>query len=192
MKAKSVLERALAKEEYYLPAVLLMVPLLQQENKTAAAIQMIKKQLAMQPNSKLYSLLGDIVSAEKDRAKAVKYYTIAIKCEDLFVYVLEYMFLTNCDYSLSSMDPTNRKAVAGLIAMGQSSSKTAVKGESSQSGAAAAAAAAASSYQNATSTDEEGVLFGTVVSIAGEAPENESDSEAMWSDLDIDEQIGNS
>lgn len=56
-----------------------MVPLLQQENKTATAIQMIKKQLAMQPNSKLYSLLGDIVSAEKDRAKAVEYYTIAIK-----------------------------------------------------------------------------------------------------------------
>lgn len=79
MKAKSVLERALAKEEYYLPAVLLMVPLLQQENNTAAAIQLIKKQLAMQPNSKLYSLLGDIVSAEKDRAKAVEYYTIAIK-----------------------------------------------------------------------------------------------------------------
>lgn len=82
LKAKSLLERALSKEEYYLPAVLLMVPLLQQENKTAEAIQMIKKQLAMQPNSKLYSLLGDIVSAEKDRAKAVEYYTIAIKWED--------------------------------------------------------------------------------------------------------------
>lgn len=81
------------------------------------------------------------------------------------------------------MDPTNRKAVAGLIAMGQSSSKSTIKGESSQSGGAGA------SYQNANSTDEEGVLFGTVVSVNGEAPENESDSEAMWSDLEIDEQI---
>lgn len=80
------------------------------------------------------------------------------------------------------MDPTNRKAVAGLIAMGQSSSKSATKGESSQSGGA-------SSYQNASSNDEEGVLFGTVVSVSGDAPENESDSEAMWSDLEIDEQI---
>lgn len=79
------------------------------------------------------------------------------------------------------MDPTNRKAVAGLIAMGQSSSKSAIKGESSQSGAA-------STYQNnANSTDEEGVLFGNVVSVSGEPPENESDSEAMWSDLEIDE-----
>lgn len=81
------------------------------------------------------------------------------------------------------MDPTNRKAVAGLIAMGQSSSKPGANGDaSSQAGTAAA-------YQNATSTDEEGVLFGNVVSTGGEAPENESDSEAMWSDLEIDEQI---
>lgn len=152
-----------------------MVPLLQQEKDTAGAIKLIKKQLAMQPNSKLYSLLGDILSSEKDQAKAVEYYTIAIK---LVVNVHFNRMLFNFNNSFS-MDPTNKKAVAGLIAMGQTSSKSAPKSET-QPGAA--------SYQNSTLTDE-GVLFNNAVSTSREALENESDSEAMWSDLEIDEQI---
>lgn len=83
-KAKTLLERALAKDEYYLPAVLMMIDTLQEEGDVAGATKLIQKQLKTQPNSKLYSMMGDICSKEKDQTKAVENYTIAIKyvCAD--------------------------------------------------------------------------------------------------------------
>lgn len=78
-KAKALLERALGKDQYYLPAVLMMVDMLQEQGNLAAASKMIKKQLTLQPDSKLYTMLGDIMRKEKDQPKAVENYTIAIK-----------------------------------------------------------------------------------------------------------------
>lgn len=78
-KAKAFLERALSKDAFYLPAVLMMIDMLQEQGNLAAATKIIKKQLTMQPNSKLYAMLGDIMRKEKDQSKAVENYTIAIK-----------------------------------------------------------------------------------------------------------------
>lgn len=57
----------------------MMIDTLQAEGDVAGATKLIKKQLKMQPNSKLYSMMGDIESKEKDQTKAVENYTIAIK-----------------------------------------------------------------------------------------------------------------
>lgn len=53
--------------------------MLQEEGDLAGATKLIKKQIAVQPYSLLYSTLGDILSKEKEQTKAVENYTIAIK-----------------------------------------------------------------------------------------------------------------
>lgn len=78
-RVKSLLLRALEKDEYHMPAALLLVSLMRQEGDRTGTAKLLKKQLAKQPNSKMYALLGDLLSEEKDQAKAVEYYTTAIK-----------------------------------------------------------------------------------------------------------------
>lgn len=79
IKAKSLIKQALKRDEYYLPAVYMLYDILQEEGDVAGAKKLIERQLAVQPNSKLFSMLGDLQSQEKDLTKAVENYTIAIK-----------------------------------------------------------------------------------------------------------------
>ncbi|KAJ6636244.1 Anaphase-promoting complex subunit 7 [Pseudolycoriella hygida] len=97
-KSKPLLESALTKDPYCLQAVFLLVDLLLELGDSAGAIKLIKKQCAIKPNAKLYAILGDILSKEKNQMKAVESYTMAIK-----------------------MDPMNQRANTGLMALGQSS-----------------------------------------------------------------------
>lgn len=134
IKAKPLLENALEKDPYCLPAVLMMVDLLLERNENSAAVKLIKKQCTTRPNSKLYAILGDILSKEKNHMKAVENYTIAIK-----------------------MDPLNRRANTGLMAL--------------------------------SSNDEENCRtyeFEEMLEVPGNAAEAESESDAPWSDFEIE------
>lgn len=78
-KAKPFLEKALDLNKNYLPAVLLLVELLQEEDDTATAMKLLKRMVVVQPSSNLFTILGDICSNEKDTLKALQYYTEAIQ-----------------------------------------------------------------------------------------------------------------
>lgn len=78
-KAQGILKRVFDFDEYYLPAVLMMVKLNRLHRQDDEAIALLRKQVAQQPSSKLYTLLGDILSAKEDPSEAVESYTIAIK-----------------------------------------------------------------------------------------------------------------
>lgn len=78
-RVKGVLKRALEKDEYHMPAAMLLVSLMRQEGDRMGTAALLKKQLAKQPNAKLYTLLAELLSEEKDPVKAVEYYTTAIK-----------------------------------------------------------------------------------------------------------------
>lgn len=78
-KAKPMLIRALELNEYYLPAVFLLCELYQEDNETGEAIKLLKKQVAVQPNCRLHSMLGDFLGFEKDQTGALEHYTHALK-----------------------------------------------------------------------------------------------------------------
>lgn len=139
IKSKPLLENALEKDPYCLPAIFMMVDLLLELGDSAAAVKLIKKQCATKPNSKLYSILGDILSKEKNQMKAVENYTIAIK-----------------------MDPLNRRANSGLMALGQSS------------------------QPNDDPEHCRTYEFEEMLEVPTNANEAESESDAPWSDFEIE------
>lgn len=101
-KVKSYLTKALELDEYYYPAVCLLAEVMQDEGDIAGALRVLKKQVAAHPNVRLHSMLGDILSSEKDMEAALEHYTSAL-----------------------NLDPTNIHALSGLSAMGCSRSTTA-------------------------------------------------------------------
>ncbi|XP_037036437.1 anaphase-promoting complex subunit 7 [Bradysia coprophila] len=139
IKSKPLLENALDKDPYCLPAVLMMVDLLLERGENSAAVKLIKKQCTTRPNSKLYAILGDILSKEKNHMKAVENYTNSIK-----------------------IDPLNRRANTGLMALGS-------LGQSSND----------ETEQSRTYEFEE------MLEVPGNA-EAESESDAPWSDFEIE------
>lgn len=78
-KAKPLLIRALELNENYLPAVFMLAEIYQEESETGEAIKLLKKQVAVQPNCKLHSMLGDFLSYEKEMNGALEHYTHALK-----------------------------------------------------------------------------------------------------------------
>jgi len=99
-KAKSFIDKALTLDEYNYQAVQLKVEILQQEGEIGEAIKLLRKQVAYHPNCWLYSVLGDLLSNEKDMDGALDSYTVAL-----------------------NMDPTNSQALAGLNAIGNPSAR---------------------------------------------------------------------
>lgn len=77
-KAKPFLQKALDLNKNYLPAVLLLVDMLREEDDTAAALKLLKRMIDVQPSASLYTILGDISNSERDTAQALHYYTQAI------------------------------------------------------------------------------------------------------------------
>lgn len=139
IKSKSLLEKALEMDPYCLPAVFMMVELLLELGDSATAVKLITKQCTTKPNSKLYSILGDILSKEKNQIKAVENYTIAI-----------------------NMDPLNRRAITGLMSMGQSSQPN-------------------EEPENSRMYDFEEMLEPT-----NPPAEAESENDAPWSDMELE------
>ncbi|GAB0099265.1 anaphase-promoting complex subunit 7 [Sergentomyia squamirostris] len=144
-QAKSMLEKALEHDENYVPAILMMAELLQEEGDSAGAIKLLKKQAGMQPNTKIYCALGDILTADKDQNGALDNYTMAL-----------------------SLDPNNRKAITGLLTMGLPTNTTKIE----------------NSYVT-PSTAEEGTSYPYELEEIP-APDIESESEAMWSDVEVE------
>ncbi|XP_023306655.2 anaphase-promoting complex subunit 7 [Lucilia cuprina] len=94
--AKKVVSKALEIDEHYAPAVALMAELCHSEGETQEAITLLKKQVVNYPHFKLFTMLGDILAAEKDLNGALEYYTIAL-----------------------SMEPTYQRALDGVNALGK-------------------------------------------------------------------------
>lgn len=94
--AKKVVSKALEIDEHYAPAVALMAELCHAEGETQEAITLLKKQVVNYPHFKLFTMLGDILAAEKDLNGALEYYTIAL-----------------------SMEPTYQRALDGVNALGK-------------------------------------------------------------------------
>ncbi|XP_041455761.1 anaphase-promoting complex subunit 7-like [Lytechinus variegatus] len=97
-KAKSLLDKTLFQDPNYLPAIYLMVDILNQEQKYADAISLIRKQLEQQSTSQLHQMLGDCLALNSEPQEALDQYSIAL-----------------------SMDPSNDKAMQGMHKVEKSS-----------------------------------------------------------------------
>lgn len=152
-KAKTLFQKALEINENYLPAVYLLADLYQQENDVTNCMKLLKKHTLLTQNCKLHAMLGDLLSHDKDHSGALEHYTIAL-----------------------NLDPTNRCAMAGLLAMGQSSSSGGTSGVVN------------TSYLD-TSMAEEGCEQDNpleMIEIPQSVQNDIEDSEIMWSDVEIE------
>lgn len=78
-KAKGLLQKALQQDDKYLPAVYLLVSILDQELNLERGISILEKQIQIQPNCKLHHMLGDLYFRNRQQEKAVEQYMIALQ-----------------------------------------------------------------------------------------------------------------
>lgn len=78
-KAKNLLDKALAQDDSYLPAVYFLAEIYEQEMNLEAAIELLERQVDIQPTWKLHQMLGDLWARVHDEEKALNHYTIALK-----------------------------------------------------------------------------------------------------------------
>ena len=74
-RAKTLLEKALNADPYYLPAVYTLVAVLDQEMQFEAALDLLNGQLKRKPTCKLHQMLGDLYAKMKNDEKALDHYT---------------------------------------------------------------------------------------------------------------------
>nr|XP_019533517.2 anaphase-promoting complex subunit 7 [Aedes albopictus] len=152
-KAKTLFMKALEMNENYLPAVYLLADMYRQDNDASNCIKLLKKHASLTQNCKLHAMLGDLLSHDKDHTGALEHYTMAL-----------------------NLDPTNRCAMAGLLAMGQSAGGTSGVG--------------ASSYLESSMAEEGSDVQDNPLEMI-EIPQSaqndlESESDIMWSDVEIE------
>ncbi|KFB35444.1 AGAP003902-PA-like protein [Anopheles sinensis] len=157
-KAKALCIKALGMNENFLPAVYLLAELYQRENDLAARQKLLKKHASMTQNCKLHIMLGEMLNNEKDHNGAMDHYTMAL-----------------------NLDPLNRSAIAGLLAVGQSNGST-----SSTSNAAGTSSAYLESIVEEGSDVPDNPLDMIEIRTTGGPNELESESDAMWSDVEIE------
>lgn len=80
-KAKSLLEKALAADPHYLPAVYLLAEILEQEGSIEQAVDLLRKQLKNQSSGKLHQMLADLLAKTHDEEKAMEHYSIALNLD---------------------------------------------------------------------------------------------------------------
>jgi anaphase-promoting complex subunit 7 len=80
-KAKALLEKALATDPHYLPAVYLLSEILEQEVDTEKAIELLRKQLNHQSTGKLHQMLADLLAKSHDEEKAMHHYSVALNLD---------------------------------------------------------------------------------------------------------------
>lgn len=73
-RAKSLLEKALTTDPGHLPAVYMLVEILDRELQLPEAIALLQKQLVIQSTCKLHQLLGDLLVKTHDEEKALDHY----------------------------------------------------------------------------------------------------------------------
>ncbi|CAG5075583.1 Similar to ANAPC7: Anaphase-promoting complex subunit 7 (Homo sapiens) [Cotesia congregata] len=99
-KAKNLLDKALAQDESYLPAVYYLAEIYEQEMNLESAIDLLEKQVEIQPNCKLHQMLGDLCARVHNEEKALDHYAIAL-----------------------SLDPNNRRALEGMHRLDSTATK---------------------------------------------------------------------
>ncbi|XP_058130004.1 anaphase-promoting complex subunit 7 [Anopheles ziemanni] len=157
-KAKALCIKALGMNENFLPAVYILAELYQRENDLAARLKLLKKHAGMTQNCKLHIMLGEMLNNEKDHNGAMDHYTMAL-----------------------NLDPLNRSAIAGLLAVGQSNGST-----SGTSNAAGTSSAYLESIVEEGSDVPDNPLDMIEIRTTGGPNELESESDAMWSDVEIE------
>ncbi|XP_043275656.1 anaphase-promoting complex subunit 7 [Venturia canescens] len=99
-KAKNLLEKALSQDETYLPAVYFLAEIYEQEINLEAAIELLERQVEIQPTCKLHQMLGDLWARVHNEEKALDHYGIAL-----------------------NLDPSNRRALEGMHRLDSTASK---------------------------------------------------------------------
>ncbi|KAK0162770.1 hypothetical protein PV327_006519 [Microctonus hyperodae] len=99
-KAKNLLDKALAQDDSYLPAVYFLAEIYEQEMNLEAAIELLERQVDIQPTWKLHQMLGDLWARVHDEEKALNHYTIAL-----------------------NLDPNNRRVLDGMHRLDSTASK---------------------------------------------------------------------
>ncbi|ETN64398.1 anaphase promoting complex 7 [Anopheles darlingi] len=156
-KAKALFIKALGINENYLPAVYLLAELYQRENDVASSMELLKKHVMLSQNCKLHAMLGDVLVNDKDHSGALEHYTMAL-----------------------NLDPSNRCAMAGLMAMGQS------PGNNSTTSNTGAGTSSYLEYMADEGSDVPDTPL-EMIEIRTTGPnEMESESDAMWSDVEIE------
>lgn len=164
--------KALEMNENYLPAVYLLADMYRQDNDASNCIKLLKKHASLTQNCKLHAMLGDLLSHDKDHTGALEHYTMALKLVSTFLIGYSWDLF----YFFNSLDPTNRCAMAGLLAMGQSAGGTSGVG--------------ASSYLESSMAEEGSDVQDNPLEMI-EIPQSaqndlESESDIMWSDVEIE------
>ncbi|MPC52047.1 Anaphase-promoting complex subunit 7 [Portunus trituberculatus] len=90
-KGKSLLEKALKEDSYHLPAVYLLCELYEQDLRYESAIELLRKQVAVQSTSRLHQMLADFFSRVHDEEKAAHHFGIALNHEPSNTRALEGM-----------------------------------------------------------------------------------------------------
>ncbi|KAJ8681890.1 hypothetical protein QAD02_017682 [Eretmocerus hayati] len=90
-KAKIFLEKVLAQDDTYLPAVYHLAEIYEQEMNLEAAIELLTKQTETQPTCKLHQMLGDLWARMHNAEKALDHYAIALNINPSDRRVLEGM-----------------------------------------------------------------------------------------------------
>ncbi|XP_076029628.1 anaphase-promoting complex subunit 7 [Oratosquilla oratoria] len=80
-KGKSLLEKALKEDPYYLPAVYLLCDIYEQDMRFDAAIELLRKQVAVQSTCRLHQMLADLLSRVHEEEKAAYHYSVALNLD---------------------------------------------------------------------------------------------------------------
>ncbi|XP_077296453.1 anaphase-promoting complex subunit 7 isoform X2 [Arctopsyche grandis] len=157
-RAKVLLERALLVDDRYLPAALALAHLINTEEDSQTAIELLEKQVSAFPSSALHQALGEAWARKGGVAgaeQAVQHYGAAL-----------------------ALEPGSRRALDALARL----DKTPTTQQAQPSGATPA-----SNEQSVEDADNtyELVTEANVPSDNSNAPE-ESETEAVWSDMDLE------
>ncbi|XP_034115699.1 anaphase-promoting complex subunit 7 [Drosophila albomicans] len=87
--AKKFVEKALQIDEHYAPGIALMAGIFQHEGAAQEAIGLLRKQVTNYPHPKLFAMLAELLSSEKDLDGALHFYMKALRMEPTFRRALD-------------------------------------------------------------------------------------------------------
>uniref|UniRef100_A0A182N6V6 Uncharacterized protein n=1 Tax=Anopheles dirus TaxID=7168 RepID=A0A182N6V6_9DIPT len=156
-KAKALCLKALSMNENFLPAVFLLAEIYERENDNSARLKLLTKHAMHSQSVKLHVMLGETLKTEKNDSAALDHYSIAL-----------------------NLEPSNRYAMSGLLTVGQNKGST---------GSSASNAGASISFVESMTEDGSDMPDNPLEMIENRtagANDMESESDAMWSDLEIE------
>lgn len=77
--AKRLVEKALQIDEHYAPGIALLAGIFQHEGASQEAIGLLRKQVSNYPHPKLFAMLAELLSVEKDLDGALHFFTLALR-----------------------------------------------------------------------------------------------------------------